>query len=58
MNGVLSHDSVVQGYSGSGAIWVNEMNVIKNHAADAGSIGRPVDLQSSALPLCQTFING
>ena len=28
------------------------MNFVTNHAPDAGSIARPVDQQSSALPLC------
>ena len=32
--------------------WVNEMNIAMNHAPGAGSIARPVDQQSSALPLC------
>ena len=36
----------------SGTIWASEMNFDMNHALGAGSIARPVDLQSSSLPLC------
>ena len=32
--------------------WANEMNFGRNHAQGAGLIAQPVDLQSSALPLC------
>ena len=34
-----------------GIIWANEMNFGLKHAPDAGLIVRPVDLQSSVLPL-------
>ena len=37
--------------TGPGITWANEMNLVMNHAPGAGSIARPVDLQSSALPL-------
>ena len=46
MNDVLSHDSVRLYWAGA-----NEMNFVMNHAPGAGSIARPVDQQSSALPL-------
>ena len=39
-------------YTGPGKTWSNEMNFVMNHAPGAGSITQPVDLQSSALPLC------
>ena len=48
MNGVSGH---VQGYTGPGTIWANEMNLVLNHAPGAGSLTRPVDQQSSALLL-------
>ena len=41
----------LKGYTGLGTMWVNEMNFVMNHAPCAGSIVRPVDQQSSALPL-------
>ena len=48
MNGVLDHDS-------------NEMNLVMKHAPGAGSIGGPVDQQSSTelrmLPLSITYNN-
>ena len=52
MDEVLSHDSALQGYTGLGTTWAHEMNLGLNHAPDAGSIVRPVDQQSSVLPLC------
>ena len=52
MNGVSGHDSVLQGYTGQGTTWAYAMNFGTNHAPSAGSIAGPVDLQSSALPLC------
>ena len=36
---------------GNGISCVTEMNFCMNHAKDPGSIPRPVDLWSSALPL-------
>ena len=51
MIGVLSHDSALQGYTGLGITWANEMIFVMNHAAGAGLIARPVDQQSSVLPL-------
>ena len=52
MAGVLGHDFALQGYTGPWTNWANEMNIVMNHAPGAGSIARPVDQQSSALPLC------
>ena len=52
MIGVLGYDFALQGYTGQGSTCVNEMNFVINHAPGAGSIGRPVDKQSNALPLC------
>ena len=49
--GVLGHDSVSQGYTGQDTTWANEINFVMNHAPGAGSIARPVDQHSSALPL-------
>ena len=43
MNGVLGHDSALQGCTGQGTTWVNEMNFVMDHAPGAGSIARPVD---------------
>ena len=51
MIGVLGHDSALVGYTGSGTTWANEMYLVMNHALGAGSIVRPVNQQSSALPL-------
>ena len=42
----------LEGYTGPGTTWDDEMNFVMNHAPGAGSIARPVDQQSSALPLC------
>ena len=39
-------------WSGYNLGWWNEMNFIRSHASGGGSIARPIDLQSSALPLC------
>ena len=35
-----------------GTTWANEMNFSMKHAPSAGSIDRPVDLQSNAVLLC------
>ena len=51
MNGVLGHDSVLIRLYWAGATWGNEVNFVMNHAPGAGSIARPVDQQSSDLPL-------
>ena len=51
MNGVLGHDSALQGYAGPGTTWDNEMNFFMYNAPSAGLIARPVDQQSSAPPL-------
>ena len=48
--GVLGHNSTLEGYTGPGTTWVNEMNSVRNHASGARSIARPDDQQSS-MPL-------
>ena len=59
MNGVLGHNSALQGYAGSGTTWANDMPFVMNHDPGAGSLARPIDLQSSALPLCHGYpLNG
>ena len=47
----LSHDSTLVRLYWAGDNLVNEMNFVMNHASGAGSIARPVDQQSSAMPL-------
>ena len=32
MNGALGHDSALQGYTGPGTTWADEMNFVMNHA--------------------------
>ena len=51
MIGVLGNKSALQGYTGPGTTWANKINFVLNHTAGAGSFARPVDQQSSALPL-------
>ena len=51
MIGVLGHDSALYRYTGPGTTWANGINIVMNHASGAGSISRPVDQQSSGLPL-------
>ena len=46
-----SHNSALKGETGLGTTWANEMNLGMKHAIGAGSLARPVDLQSSVLPL-------
>ena len=53
MNCDLGHDSALQGYSGPGTTWANEVNFVFNHVP--GSIPRPVDQQFSALSLCYGY---
>ena len=43
MNGVLGHDSALQGYTRPGTTWDKAMNFVMNHASGAGSIAQPVD---------------
>ena len=50
MNVVLGYDSALQGYTGPGTPWADKMNFV-NRTSGAGSIDRPVDQQSNALPL-------
>ena len=52
MNGVLGHDSALLGYPVPGTTWAKEMIFVMKHAPGVGSIARPIDQQSSALPLC------
>ena len=52
INGALGRNSALQGYLESGTTWANEMHCGMNHAPGAGSIARPVDLQPSAILLC------
>ena len=48
MNAVKEHDSA----------WANEMNFVMNHAPGAGSLARPVDQQSSAVPrMSQVYLS-
>ena len=51
MNGVIGHDSALQGYTWPETTWTDEMNVVMNHAPDAGSIAQPVDQQQCATEL-------
>ena len=51
MNGVLGTDSALQGNTGPGTTWSNEMNFVMNHGPGAGLIAKPVDQQSSMLLL-------
>ena len=44
MDDISGHNSAVQGYTGPGTNWANEMKFGMNHALGAGSITRPVDL--------------
>ena len=53
MKGVSGHDYALQGYTGQGTTWANGMNFVMNHAPGAGTITRPIDQQSSMLPLYQ-----
>ena len=58
MNSVSSHNSVLYtGYNNRlGITWANELNFGMKHAPDAGSIARPVALQTSTLPLCHGWL--
>ena len=51
MIGVLGHDSALKGCIGPETTWANEINFVKNHAPSAEPLTRPVDQQSSTLPL-------
>ena len=51
MSAVLGHDSELEGYTGPGTTWDNELNFVRNHALCAGTVSQPVDQQSSMLPL-------
>ena len=51
MSAVLGQDSALQGYTGPGTNWANEMNFGMNHASGAGSVAS-VDLQSCTPSLC------
>ena len=47
-----AHFCIVRLYWAGDNFGYNKMNFGRKHAPGAGSIGGPVDLQSSALPLC------
>ena len=47
----LCQDSALQGCTWPGTTWANEIYFVMNHALGAGSLARPVDQQSSTLPL-------
>ena len=54
MNGVLGkilHCKAILNRGQPGLMMANEMNFAMNHAPGAGLIARPVDQQSSILPL-------
>ena len=53
--GDLGHDSALQGYTGPRTTWADGINFIMNHVPGTGSIARPVDQKSSALPLCYSY---
>ena len=48
-NGILGHDSEMQGYTEEGT-WANEMHCVMNHAPGAGSIAQPVDHCATDVP--------
>ena len=52
---IVGDHSSLYGYTGPRTNWANEMDFIMNHASSAGSIDRPVDQQSSTLPLSYGF---
>ena len=52
MNGVLDYDAALDRLPWAESAWANKMNFGMKHAPSAGLITRPVDLQSSSLPLC------
>ena len=43
----VGHESALQGYTGPGTTWANEINLGLNHVPGAGSITWPVDLTCS-----------
>ena len=47
MNGVIGHDSALQGLTREMATWANEINFDMNHAPGVGLIARPVDIYST-----------
>ena len=52
MNGSLVARSALRGFTGPETIWDSETNFDMNHAPNADSIGRFIDLWLSALLLC------
>ena len=56
MAGILGHDAALYGYTGPRTTWANEMNLFMNHAPDAGSFARPVDLQTTVLWMPPVFL--
>ena len=51
---MVSHDSELQGYTGPGTTWANEMYYAMNHAPGAGSIARPVPVVQRATTSLRT----
>ena len=51
MNGVLGPRFYAVSLYWPGTTWANEMKFVMNHVPSAGSIARPIDQRSSALPL-------
>ena len=50
MISIFGKDSAAQGYTGPGTTWDdNESNCGMDHAPGAGSITKPVDLQSTTV---------
>ena len=49
MNVVLDHGSVLQGYTGPGTTWTNEVNFGMKHAPRAGSFAVPVALHCTKI---------
>ena len=50
MIAVLDHDSALEGYTGPGTTWVNDIFCYESYP-NAGSIAQPVDHQFRTLPL-------
>ena len=55
MNGVLSHDSAMYGYTGPRTTWANEMNFVLKYAPGAGSIALVVDQNNCTLKSVTDF---
>ena len=44
MNGVFGNNSELEGHTGMGTTWANEMNFGMNRVPDARSIAQPINL--------------